>query len=186
MCHSNCTVAAEGSKQIEVAGLSDKRQLIAVFAASLAGDFLLPQIIYAGKTPRCLPTTKFPEDWNIMFTQNHWANEKTIETHIIKALVPHIETCRKTLSLPTNYAAIVIFDRLKGPCSSNILSLLDNRQWLLYHLAVQTVFSHLMLVSIRPWKNLRKLVSELVLFSSIQTHWWCSSATSWSQHLMIP
>ena len=72
---SNWTMATEGSKRIEVGGLGDKRQLTAVFAASLAGDFLPAQIIYAGKTSRCLPTTKFPEDWDITFTQNHWANE---------------------------------------------------------------------------------------------------------------
>ena len=58
-------MATEVSKWIEVAGLGDKRQLTAVFAASLAGDFLLPQIIYARRTPRWLPTTKFPEDWDI-------------------------------------------------------------------------------------------------------------------------
>ena len=42
---SNWTMAAEGLKWIEVAGLGDKRQLTAVFGASLAGDFLPPQII---------------------------------------------------------------------------------------------------------------------------------------------
>ena len=123
---SNWTMATEGSKRIEVAGLGDKRQLTAVFAASLAGDFLPPQIIYAGKTPRCLPTTKFPEDWDITFTQNHWANEKTTKAHIRKVLVPYTETCRKKLSLPTDHPALVIFDRFKGQCSSNILSLLDS------------------------------------------------------------
>ena len=43
---SNWTMATEGLKQIKVAGLGDKRQLTAVFGASLAGDFLPPQIIY--------------------------------------------------------------------------------------------------------------------------------------------
>ena len=123
---SNWTMAIEGLKRIEVAGLGDKRQLTAVFGASLAGDFLPPQIIYAGKTPRCLPSTKFPEDWNITFTENHWAIEKTTEIHIKKILVPYIETCRKKLSLPPDHAALVIFDRFKGQCTSNILSLLEN------------------------------------------------------------
>ena len=99
--------------------MGDKRQLTAVFAASLVGDFLPPQIIYAGKTQHCLPTTKFPKDWDITLTQNHWANEKTTETHILKVLVAYIETCRKKLSLPTDHAAIDMFDRFKGQCSSN-------------------------------------------------------------------
>ena len=122
----NWTMATEGLKRIEVAGLGDKRQFTAVFAASLSGDFLPPQIIYAGKTPRCLPSTKFPEDWDITFTKNHWANEKTTESYIKKVLVPYVETCRKKLSLPTNHAALVIFDRFKGQCTSTILSLLDS------------------------------------------------------------
>ena len=61
-----------------------------------------------------------------MFTQNHWANVKTIEAHIRNILVPYIETCRKKLSLPIDHPALVIFDRFKGQCSSNILSLLDS------------------------------------------------------------
>ena len=85
---SNWTMATEGLKRVEVAGLGDKRQLTAVYGASMAGDFLPPQIIYAGKTPRCLPSTKFPEDWKITFTQNHWANEKTTELHIKKIFSP--------------------------------------------------------------------------------------------------
>uniref|UniRef100_A0A1X7SY85 DDE-1 domain-containing protein n=1 Tax=Amphimedon queenslandica TaxID=400682 RepID=A0A1X7SY85_AMPQE len=123
---SNWTMAKEGFKRIEVAGLGDKRQLTTVFAASMSGDFLPPQIIYAGKTPRCFPSTKFPNDWNITYTENHWANEKTTVLHIKKILVPYIEACRKKLSLPDNQAALVIFDKFKGQCTSNILSLLQS------------------------------------------------------------
>ena len=104
-----------------------KRELTAVFLASLVRDFLLPQTIYTGKTPHCLPTTKFPKDWDITFTQNYWANEKTAEAHIMKILATYIETCKKKLSLLTDHAAIVMFDRFTGQCSSNIiLSLLDS------------------------------------------------------------
>ena len=48
-----------------------------------------------------------------------------MEAHIKKVLVYYIETCRKKLSLPTDHAALVIFDRFKGQYSSKILSLLD-------------------------------------------------------------
>ena len=123
---SNWTMAPEGSKRIEVAGLDDKRQITVVFGASLSGDFLPPQVIYAEKNPRCLPPVKFPEDWNITYTENHWANEKTTETHITKILVPYIEACRKKLSLPADQAALVIFDRFKGQCTSNVTSLLEH------------------------------------------------------------
>jgi len=61
----------KGSKQIEVAGLNDKRQITAVFCASLVGEFLPVQLIYQGKTSACLPRYGFTDDWNITYTPNH-------------------------------------------------------------------------------------------------------------------
>lgn len=84
----NWTMAKEGLKQIEVAGLGDKRDYSCIFAASMTCDFLPPQIIYAGKTRCCLPNTKFPNTWDITYKENHWANEITTEAHIMKDLVP--------------------------------------------------------------------------------------------------
>ena len=53
-------MAKEGSKRVEIAGLEDKQQLTGVFAGILSGEFLYPQIIYKGKTPKCLPNVEFP------------------------------------------------------------------------------------------------------------------------------
>ena len=32
------------------------------------------QLIYEGKTPRCLPRFVFPADFNVTFSDNHWSN----------------------------------------------------------------------------------------------------------------
>ena len=122
---SNWTMAAEGSKRIEVAGLGDKRQLTVVYSASMTGDFLPPQVIYSGKTKRCLPSAEFPDDWNITYTPNHWANEETTERHILTVIVPYLEQCRRKLSLHEDHPALVIFDRFKGQCTTKIMSLLE-------------------------------------------------------------
>ena len=53
---SNWTLAEEGSKRVEIAGADDKRQITAVFAGTKSGKFLPPQIIYAGKTKKRLPS----------------------------------------------------------------------------------------------------------------------------------
>ena len=45
------TIDKQGSKRVEVTGVNDKRQITTVFCGSLTGDFLLPQLIYKGKTP---------------------------------------------------------------------------------------------------------------------------------------
>ena len=52
---SSWMMEKEGSKRIEIVASDDKWQLTAVFAGTLAGDFLPPQLVYKGKTTRCLP-----------------------------------------------------------------------------------------------------------------------------------
>lgn len=123
---SNWTLAKEGSKRIEIAGSDDKRQITAVFAGTKSGKFLPPQIIYAGKTKKCIPSVKFPDNWHVTHTENHWANEKTTDDYIRLILLPYVKQTRQDLSLPDDHPALVIFDRFKGQCTQGILSLLDD------------------------------------------------------------
>ena len=45
----------------------------------MSGKFLPIQLIYEGKTPRCLPRFDFPADFNVTISDNHWLNtEKSI------------------------------------------------------------------------------------------------------------
>ena len=81
-------MAKEGSKRVEITEIEDKRQITAVFAGTMSGKVHPSQLIYAGKTLRCLPSVEFPEDWDITFTPNHWANEATTERYIQKTLLP--------------------------------------------------------------------------------------------------
>ena len=84
------TMEKEGSKRVEIVAVDDKRQITAVFAGSLAGDFLPPQLIYKGTTKRCLPGVNFPSDWHITHSHNHWSNESTMKAYIEKILLPYI------------------------------------------------------------------------------------------------
>ena len=68
----------EGAKRVEIVGIDDRRQITAVFYGSITGDFLPIQLIYKGKTKKCLPTFKFPSDWHVTFSANHWSNEDTM------------------------------------------------------------------------------------------------------------
>ena len=47
---SQWTMEKQGSKHVEITAADDKRQIMAVLAGSLAGDFLPPQLIYKGMT----------------------------------------------------------------------------------------------------------------------------------------
>ena len=79
----------KGSKRIEIVGIDDKRQLAAVFVGSLAGDYLAPQLIYQGKSPRSLPLIHFPNNWHVTFSPNHWSNEETMRCYIQKNIIPY-------------------------------------------------------------------------------------------------
>ena len=124
---SEWTMEAEGAKRVEVTGKDDKRQLTAVLGGSLVGDFLPPQLIYEGKTPRCLPRFEFPEKWHITYSSNHWSNESTMKEYIQHVLLPYIDEKRKNLKLANDYPALVTYDNFKGQCTPDILTLLDVR-----------------------------------------------------------
>ena len=122
---SSWMMAKEGSKRVEIRGLTDKRQLTLVLAGSMTGDFLPLQVIYGGSTKRCIPNVTFPEDWDVTFTPNHWANEATTESYISKIMVPYFDKKRSLLGLAQEHPALVIFDRFKGQCTDKIYSLLE-------------------------------------------------------------
>ena len=44
------TMEKEGAERVEIVGVDDKCQITAVFAGSLIGDFLPPQLIHKGTT----------------------------------------------------------------------------------------------------------------------------------------
>ena len=44
-----------GAHRVEIGGLGDKRQMTIVLAGTANGDFLPAQLIYSGKTLKCLP-----------------------------------------------------------------------------------------------------------------------------------
>jgi len=85
-----------GSKRVELEGVNDKRQITAVFAGSLMGDFLPVQLVYEGTTSKCYPSgVDFPADWLISATPNHWYNEETMLLYITKIIVPYLQQNRK-------------------------------------------------------------------------------------------
>ena len=77
------TMELEGAKRVEIAGKDDKRQITAVFAGSMAGDFLPIQLVYKGKTPRCLPNVEsVPDGWHLTYSPSHWSTEQTMRDYI--------------------------------------------------------------------------------------------------------
>ena len=122
---STWTMELKGSKRVEITGISDKRQVTAVFCGTLAGDFLPPQLIYQGKTSACLPRHKFPNDWHITCTPNHWSNEEKMKEYLKEIFTPYVQQKRQELGLPPNQAALALFDVFKGQQTESITSILE-------------------------------------------------------------
>ena len=122
---SSWTMQSEGAKKVEIIAKDDKRQITIVLAGSLKGDVLPLQVIYQGKTPRCLPSVKFPSNWHITFSENHWSNEDTMHDYVMKIILPYVQQKRESLKLAPEYPAVVLFDNFSGQCTEKILKLLD-------------------------------------------------------------
>ena len=52
---SSWTMEKQGAKRVEINGLDDKRQITAVFGATITGEFLPVQLVYQGKSSQCHP-----------------------------------------------------------------------------------------------------------------------------------
>jgi len=120
------TMDKKGTKKVRLAGLDDKHQITAVFAATMAGDFLSPQLIYKGTTCACLPANKFPDPWHITYTHNHWCNEETVKFYLEKVIVPFIQKKKDELKLPNSQRALCINDGFRAQCTSEVVKLLDH------------------------------------------------------------
>ena len=119
------TMHQAGEKLIPIANSDDKRQITAVLAASMTGEYLPPQLIYQGKTNRCHPQVPIPEGWDIWHSDNHWSNEETMKRYIEKIVIPFITQKREALELSNSHPALVLFDAFRGQTTSDIKQLLD-------------------------------------------------------------
>ena len=105
----NWTMEKRGKEQVPIHGMDDKRQITLLLSITKSGTLLPPQLLYAGKTPKCLPPTKFPSDWDIFYSPNHWSNEDTMLHFLDNIIIPYINQRREELQTP-DQAALVIFD----------------------------------------------------------------------------
>ena len=106
------TMEERGTDQITIAGLDDKRQMTVLLTATKSGGLLPPQLIYAGKTERCLPKgVEFPAGWDIAFTESHWSTGDSMMRYAKEVLIPYVSSIRESLPLSQcDQPALVLFD----------------------------------------------------------------------------
>jgi hypothetical protein len=114
---SNWTYESVGSSSVAVVGAEDKRQITVCIASSLIGSLLPPQIIFQGKTPRCLPPSDSlsmleakASNAHVTFSENHWSNQATMKEYIEKIVVPYADKCIKDHHLAADANIILMLD----------------------------------------------------------------------------
>ena len=116
----------EGAKQLKIDGKDDMRHIKAVFGYSMLSDFLPPQLVYQGKTAKCLPSFQFSSNWSITYIANHWSNEETMELYITKIIMLYLADAKRKLKLPPSHPALLIFDNFKDSVATEKLLKLLN------------------------------------------------------------
>ena len=95
----NWAMVKKGKEQVPIHGMDDKRQITVLLSVTKAGTLLPPQLLYGGKTTKCLPPTKFPSDWDVFYSENHWSNETTMLQFLDNVIIPYISHQREVLIL---------------------------------------------------------------------------------------
>jgi len=115
------TMEMKGTQIVPIAHSNDKRQLTAVLAITTSGDYLSPQLLYQGKTPKCHPQILFPPSWDVWYSENHWSNEITMKRYIDKIIILFVAQKRIQLKVVPTHPAAAIFDNFHGQTTTGIL-----------------------------------------------------------------
>ena len=121
---SSWTMEQQGSNRVEMVGVSDKRQITAIFCGTILGDFLPIQLIYKGKTSRCHPHFQFPPGWDITHSPKHWSTEETMVQYVTNIIIPYVEATRELIN--DMKPALVIMDNFRGQVTPTITALLED------------------------------------------------------------
>ncbi|CAC5395882.1 unnamed protein product [Mytilus coruscus] len=117
------TMEQQGSQQVPITGIDDKRQITLLLATSMNGSLLPPQLIYQGKTDRSLPKgVDFPDNWDVTSTETRWSNENTMIRFVDKVILPYVEGIIEDLPLSQkNQKAVGILDVYRAHTGEKLL-----------------------------------------------------------------
>ena len=80
----------------------------------MSGEFLTIQVIYEGKTKRCLPKYTFSATFDTTYPENHWSNTEKSLSYFNKIVFPHFKNVRKAKGYPDEQMGLIIMDTFKG------------------------------------------------------------------------
>ena len=129
----------------------------------MTGDFLPMQLIYEGKTPRCLPKdVEFPKEFDVTFTPNHWSNEEKSKQLLDNVIFPYLKK-KHELGLPGDQKSLLIYDVFTGQTTKNIKEYIQENDCVIVYVPnnMTHYFQHLDLTVIAVAKHFLKVKFEL-------------------------
>ena len=87
-------------------------------------SFLPIQLIYNGKTRRCLPEYDFPNCFDVTFGPNHWSSFEKCASSFEKIVFPYLKTKKKELGYPKEQYSLIVMDNFKGQDNAEITKIL--------------------------------------------------------------
>ena len=132
------TFSSKGSKNVPIKGLDDKRQITVTFVVSATGSFLPIQLIYQGKSKRCLPKFTFPSNFHVTFTPNHWSNLEKCEDLFKVIIFPYLSAKKKELGYPEDQRSLIIMDTFKGQDNQEMKQLCAKNNFELFIVQTQS------------------------------------------------
>jgi hypothetical protein len=89
----------KGTKDMQVLGPKDKRQITMVVSSSAARDLFPPQIVFTSKTTfKSLPpnnqgkTNYIKDGWDLTFSENHWSSLETTKKFVTNIFLPYLQS----------------------------------------------------------------------------------------------
>ena len=122
----NTTLEFEGARSVPI----KSKQITGTFTISASGKFLPMQLIYAGKTERCYTQgIKFPSEFHITHSENHWRNEILARQHVREVIMPYAKQQRKELGSSDDHKCLLILDVFKGQTTGAHLQYLNEKNF---------------------------------------------------------
>ena len=126
VCSPNHTLHQCGAKSVPLIGKGKTKQITGTFTVTKSGVFLPMQLIYQGKTARCLPRDiEFPDGFIACYTENHWSNEEKVIQLLEEVIFPFITSKRAEHELAADQRALLIFDMFKAHTTEKVLDLIE-------------------------------------------------------------
>ena len=114
---SDWTLEREGSKQVAITGIDDKRQITVVLVCTASGHLLYSthkSFTLQGTTDRCHAKVEFPTGWDVYHSPSHWSTQDTVQHLINNILYPYLEKTKEELGLPKSQKTLLVLDVFKA------------------------------------------------------------------------